>query len=440
MQACNTCKINTQHCKEIHDIFARKKMDHGYQYIDTVPAGACNVLITLNQGSWNFLALRWISKDKFFFLNGDWKIQKSGNYTIHHNAFNYLNAYVSKGETAGDQVQFYTQLTHSMEVYLIIQSKNMGVNIRYQLPQQQHEVMSQKYANKPTISSNGTVIKAGSESEASDFAETVKLGHDRRHSNPMPYKTRLNAKKSSWLPLQYQADSALGSSRPAWVNDLHNIMNSWFHDLEEMKKTMKARKEEVDGRLRDLEAEDVTINSYISKLYAADNAIKLRLDALETSDKTKASQIATLEKTSTSHGSQIADLSATDQEHGTKIKANEATQAKLSNQIKFLEASLQDVNLCQIGDAECQGKCGEEVSGDNDEQYNSQYVYFSKAFPSTPKVMMAMKDAYQHAPGGSEWYGWRMETESVSKTGFRAVLFVRDREFTMIRGMWIACT
>ena len=67
-------------------------------------------------------------------------------------------------------------------------------------------------------------------------------------------------------------------------------------------------------------------------------------------------------------------------------------------------------------------------------------VTFNKAFPSTPKVIMAMKDAYQYAPDSYDYYGWRMVTEDVTKTKFTAKLIVRDRWFGMISGMWVACT
>ena len=45
-----------------------------------------------------------------------------------------LSPHIFQGETFGDQVEFLTQLQHSVEVLLIVQGKNRGVKISYWMP------------------------------------------------------------------------------------------------------------------------------------------------------------------------------------------------------------------------------------------------------------------------------------------------------------------
>ena len=66
----------------------------------------------------NFLALSWPSEN-INFLNGRWKIGKSGNYSSKQNMFAYENRGFEK-DGVGDEVHFSSQLTENMEVYLLV--------------------------------------------------------------------------------------------------------------------------------------------------------------------------------------------------------------------------------------------------------------------------------------------------------------------------------
>ena len=131
---CDICDTNPQKCQAVTKLFARKKLTEGYHFMYTIPESACHVLILEKHSSENFLALRWtVSKE--YFLNGDWVIEGSGNYSAKGNSFTYFSPGSMKNSTySGQWIKFDTQLTHAVDVDLIYQSENRGVEFSYFLP------------------------------------------------------------------------------------------------------------------------------------------------------------------------------------------------------------------------------------------------------------------------------------------------------------------
>merc|ERR1719209_624044 len=129
-QICGTDKT----CKTVADVFTREDMGKGYNFLATIPSGACNATVMEVRKSKNNLALRW-EKYKF---NGDWMIKPSGNYTVGNNIFTYERPDDFQEEDAlREYIQFKTQLTHGINVFLVVKENNPGVKFHYVLPPMQ---------------------------------------------------------------------------------------------------------------------------------------------------------------------------------------------------------------------------------------------------------------------------------------------------------------
>ena len=284
---CDTCAKLDANCKKVFNTFAREKLDTGYKYMATVPNGACNLSITLNEGSRNFVALRWTSKHKLFFLNGDWTIQSSGNYTVDGNTFSYTSSNVFKGEKTGDQVQFFTQLTHSLEVYLIVQSRNTGVWINYQLPRQSNEKeieFNQKNTEEERMSNSAAVKSKHDEYGAIHATESTK---ERPNSAALSSdETSLVVKKPTWWHHKSQVDSTPhDTSRPKWLDELKDIMNLWREDLADLKASLLEKTKKINDRLLSLEDRasriETNMNTMKRDIYASLNRIDNTIAAMK---------------------------------------------------------------------------------------------------------------------------------------------------------------
>ena len=130
--ACNICDTNPQNCEVVTNYFTKRKMTEGYQFMYTIPGGACNVTIIDTNGSGNSLALRW-KHSREYFLNGDWVVKGSGNYSAGQNSFTYSNP-KDNSNHSGQWIKFSTQLTQAVDVDLIYQSENKDVKFSYLLP------------------------------------------------------------------------------------------------------------------------------------------------------------------------------------------------------------------------------------------------------------------------------------------------------------------
>ena len=110
-------------------------MEEGYNYLATIPSGACNVTVTEPAKTKNNLALRWTRLDKDYYFNGGWMIEKSGNYSAGVNLFQYKRPdSFQDNDTNTEYIKFTSQLSLGIQVFLIVKSSNPGVKFNYVLP------------------------------------------------------------------------------------------------------------------------------------------------------------------------------------------------------------------------------------------------------------------------------------------------------------------
>ena len=129
---CDICDTNPEKCEVVTKYFTKRKMTEGYHFMFTIPENACHVTILDKYGSGNSLALRW-KHSKDYFLNGDWVVTGSGNYSARQNSFTYFNPEENSNDTC-QWIKFNTQLSEAVDVDLIYQTKNRGVKFSYSLP------------------------------------------------------------------------------------------------------------------------------------------------------------------------------------------------------------------------------------------------------------------------------------------------------------------
>ena len=110
-------------------------MAEGYNYLATLPSGACDVAVAEKSTTENNLALRWTDKnDKNYYFNGDWMVQQSGNYSAGGNLFTYEHPEDARDAASVERIKFASQLTRRIDVFLIVKAKNPGVKFSYVLP------------------------------------------------------------------------------------------------------------------------------------------------------------------------------------------------------------------------------------------------------------------------------------------------------------------
>jgi len=114
-------------------------------------------------------------------------------------------------------------------------------------------------------------------------------------------------------------------------------------------------------------------------------------------------------------------------------------------------AALEGLNLgdrlCQVGQAGCWSESAckmtgfDDASGWQDTSYKEQ-VTFPKPFSKKPSVQLAMHAAkmWTGKDPKEDQYGWDFNALSVSSTGFEFEAVMKDRYFSGILGIWIACT
>ena len=87
--------------------------------MDVIPTGACEVKIAQKKRSNNILALRR-TFSTMYFLNANWIVQKSGNYTYKDDSFFYTSPeQLDKDTNATEEIQFSSQLSQAIDACLI---------------------------------------------------------------------------------------------------------------------------------------------------------------------------------------------------------------------------------------------------------------------------------------------------------------------------------
>uniref|UniRef100_A0A2P2I461 Thrombospondin type-1 domain-containing protein 4-like n=1 Tax=Hirondellea gigas TaxID=1518452 RepID=A0A2P2I461_9CRUS len=147
---CGSCKGVP--CQKITGVFTRRILPIGYNVIATIPARACNITVRELSNSKNYLALR---SNQRYIINGNWDVVPSGRYMGAGTGFYYrhpvttlgslppvakeshlqsIDDLLSTSEEYGEIIESPGPLTQQLQLMIIYQDINYGVNYEYWRP------------------------------------------------------------------------------------------------------------------------------------------------------------------------------------------------------------------------------------------------------------------------------------------------------------------
>merc|ERR1719495_972331 len=195
---------------------------------------------------------------KQYFLNGEWTIERSGNYTSGDNSFIYENSEGPlNGNKFGDQIWFTSQTTHGVEIFLIIQKENLGLRFSYLLPPiKKEQDQSTKFKTDQIIANMVSADKTKNKKPQEKFHvnETSQMFNTKEKLSKTGLKISQTGKKGI-LFINRQA-SQEDQTLPSWIKDFKNILIEWKRqldsqadDIETLTNEMKRKYEDTNRRL-----------------------------------------------------------------------------------------------------------------------------------------------------------------------------------------------
>ncbi|XP_033120642.1 thrombospondin type-1 domain-containing protein 4-like isoform X2 [Anneissia japonica] len=154
---CGICGGDNTRCEVYKGTFSTVLMNVGYNTILTIPTGAMYINVTEVQQSRNYLALAGTNGEAY--INGEWRIVRAGNYSVAGTVFQYKRT--SEGRLgSGQQLLAVGPTNIDLEVQLIFQKANPGIEYEYVLQGQSNLQMSTTPKPKITTESGDTMVRA----------------------------------------------------------------------------------------------------------------------------------------------------------------------------------------------------------------------------------------------------------------------------------------
>ncbi|KNC22788.1 hypothetical protein FF38_04117 [Lucilia cuprina] len=111
-------------CRKVSEIFSQSKLNHGYNYITSIPVGAMNLTIKQIARSSNLIALK--TTDDIYIINGNNKASEGGIFLYDDDVYDY-NKDTSTISAKGP-------LRKPVKLMLLVRSLNPGISYTYTLP------------------------------------------------------------------------------------------------------------------------------------------------------------------------------------------------------------------------------------------------------------------------------------------------------------------
>uniref|UniRef100_A0A4W3IAN0 Thrombospondin type 1 domain containing 4 n=1 Tax=Callorhinchus milii TaxID=7868 RepID=A0A4W3IAN0_CALMI len=128
---CGMCGGDNTSCKVVSGIFKDSLSSVGYHKIIEIPEGATKINVTEMAKSRNYLALRCRSGRSV--INGNWAIDRPGKYEGGGTMFTYKRPNEIRS-TAGESFSAEGPTNEALDVFMIYQQSNPGVQYEYILP------------------------------------------------------------------------------------------------------------------------------------------------------------------------------------------------------------------------------------------------------------------------------------------------------------------
>ncbi|XP_041034135.1 thrombospondin type-1 domain-containing protein 4-like [Carcharodon carcharias] len=131
MDKCGICGGDNTACNVISGVFKRRLPTVGYHKIVEIPKGATKINVTELAKSRNYLALR--SHSGRSIINGNWAIDRPGKYEGGGTMFTYKRPN-EISSTAGESFLAEGPTNEALDVFMIYQQLNPGIQYEYILP------------------------------------------------------------------------------------------------------------------------------------------------------------------------------------------------------------------------------------------------------------------------------------------------------------------
>uniref|UniRef100_UPI00398E87E1 thrombospondin type-1 domain-containing protein 4-like isoform X3 n=1 Tax=Pristiophorus japonicus TaxID=55135 RepID=UPI00398E87E1 len=131
MDKCGICGGDNTACKVISGVFKHSLPTVGYHKIMEIPKGATKINVTEMAKSRNYLALR--SRSGRSIINGNWAIDRPGKYEGGGTMFTYKRPN-EISSTAGESLLAAGPTNEVLDVFMIYQQLNPGIQYEYILP------------------------------------------------------------------------------------------------------------------------------------------------------------------------------------------------------------------------------------------------------------------------------------------------------------------
>ncbi|XP_015199263.2 thrombospondin type-1 domain-containing protein 4 [Lepisosteus oculatus] len=194
MDKCGVCGGDNTACEVVSGVFKHSLMNIGYHKIVEIPVGATKINITEMIKSRNYLALR--SRSGRSIVNGNWAIDRPGKYEGAGTMFTYRrpNEITS---TAGESVVAEGPTNEVLEVYMIYQQPNPGVQYEFIVPRENLISPHPSPDRKPGSHLNG---QFGLEGDADSREEGSDHPHGTRSPSQAPEPPR-RQREHNWKQL-----------------------------------------------------------------------------------------------------------------------------------------------------------------------------------------------------------------------------------------------
>uniref|UniRef100_A0A665VP32 PLAC domain-containing protein n=1 Tax=Echeneis naucrates TaxID=173247 RepID=A0A665VP32_ECHNA len=152
MDKCGVCGGDNTTCRLVSGVFKHSLTKIGYHKIVEIPVGATKINITELVKSRNYLALR--SRSGRSIINGNWAIDRPGKYEGGGTMFTYRrpNEITS---TAGESFLAEGPTNEILDVYMIFQQPNPGVQYEYIVPSEKPVVNSPFRVSEGSVNGQG---------------------------------------------------------------------------------------------------------------------------------------------------------------------------------------------------------------------------------------------------------------------------------------------
>lgn len=155
--SCGICGGDGSTCRMVHDVFEEDNLEHGYNLVTIIPAGATSINVTQLRAGRNYLALKY--KDGKYIINGHRRLSPASQYEAAGATFTYKNR--ASDDCPGECFLADGPTNKDLEIMLLYFGRNTGVLYQFGYPIDQNGIL--KYQDLSVSGNSEGTIRIGNE-------------------------------------------------------------------------------------------------------------------------------------------------------------------------------------------------------------------------------------------------------------------------------------